>query len=372
MKGTVEPGGAERLPVLPLRDVVFFPHVVMPLVVGRPASLAAVSAAAATAGRLVLVLQKDSEIQEPAAADLYRVGVVARITQFAPLGNGSSRVLLEGLERVRVTRYISQSAHLSAVVGPPRVGPPEETPEIQALARSVLASFEEYVGLQRRIPTEVVPMIQGADGLERQAYGIAAHLAVRQETRQELLEADPHEPLLRRLGEILSAENELLRLERKIDEDVRGSLFQNQREFYLQEQLKAIHRELGNEDDDLADLEAAAEKRSLPDAVRTRLLREIRKLRRTSPLHPEHTVSRNFVDWILALPWTERTDDVLDVNHARRVLDEDHYGLEEVKDRLLDHIGALALAGKLDGPILCLVGPPGVGKTSLGRSIARA
>jgi ATP-dependent Lon protease len=213
-KSIAEPGGAERLPVLPLRDVVFFPHVVMPLVVGRPASLAAVSAAAATGGRLVLVSQKDGEMQEPAAAHLYRIGVVARITQLAPLGNGSSRVLLEGIERVRITRYVSQSAHLSAVVAPAMPSPPPETPGIEALARSVLAAFEEYVGLQRRIPSEVVPMIQGADGIERQAYGIAAHLAVRQETRQELLELDPHEPLLRRLGEILSAENELLRLER--------------------------------------------------------------------------------------------------------------------------------------------------------------
>ena len=171
---------------------------------------------------------------------------------------------------------------------------------------------------------------------------------------------------------MINGENELLRLERKIDEDVRGSLFQNQREFYLQEQLKAIHRELGHDDDDLSELEAQVEKKGLPETVKARVLREVRKLRRTSPLHPEHTVSRNFVDWILALPWTERTDDVLDVAHARRILDEDHYGLEEVKDRLLDHIGALALAGRLDGPILCLVGPPGVGKTSLGRSIARA
>src|SRR5213596_3657127 len=201
---------------------------------------------------------------------------------------------------------------------------------------------------------------------------MAAHLAVRQEARQRLLEAEPPEPLLRLLSEVISSENELLRLERKIDEDVRCSLFQNQREFYLQEQLKAIHRELGQEDDDLAELEALVDKKGLPEPVKTRVLREIRKLKKTSPLHPEHTVSRNFVDWILALPWTERNDDVLDVGHARRILDEDHYGLEEVKDRLLDHIGALALAGKLEGPILCLVGPPGVGKTSLGRSIARA
>jgi ATP-dependent Lon protease len=367
-----EPGG-ERLPVLPLRDVVFFPYVVMPLVVGRPASLAAVSSAASGDGRLVLVSQRDNEIQEPAAAHLYRVGVVARITQLAPLGNGSSRVLLEGLYRVRVTRYVSQSSHLKAVVSAATQPPTaQETPELHALARSVIASFEEYVSLQRRIPGEIVSIVQGAEGIDRQAYGMAAHLAVRQETRQKLLEAEPPEALLRLLGEVLSAENELLRLERKIDEDVRGSLFQNQREFYLQEQLKAIHRELGHEDDDLAELEALVEKKGLPEQVKTRVLREIRKLKKTSPLHPEHTVSRNFVDWILALPWIERTDDVLDVGHARRVLDEDHYGLEEVKDRLLDHIGALALAGKLEGPILCLVGPPGVGKTSLGRSIARA
>ena len=344
----------------------------MPLIVGRAASLAAISSAAEGDGRLVLVSQRDAEVQEPVASQLYRVGVVARISQLAPVGNGASRVLLEGLYRVRVTRYVSQAAHLSAVVSPAPVDATLEGTELEALARSVIAAFEEYVALQRRIPPEVVSLIQGAEGVERQAFGMAAHLAVRQETRQRLLEAEPAENLLRMLSETITAENELLRLERKIDEDVRGSLFQNQREFYLQEQLKAIHRELGNEDDDLADLEAQVEKRGLPESVHARVTREIRKLRRTSPLHPEHTVSRNFVDWVLALPWTERTDDVLDVAHARRVLDEDHYGLEEVKDRLLDHIGALALAGKLEGPILCLVGPPGVGKTSLGRSIARA
>jgi ATP-dependent Lon protease len=373
-KSSLEPGGAplERLPVLPLRDVVFFPYVVMPLVVGRPGSLAAVNAASAGDGRLFLVAQKDNDVQEPASADLYRVGVVARIAQLTPLGNGSTRVLLEGLSRARVARYGQRAGHLHAVLGTHAAAPVAETPELHALARSVITSFEEYVALHRRIPGEVVTLIQGAEGLDRQAYGIAAHLAVRPETRQQLLEAEPPEGLLRQLGEVISGEIELLRLEKKIDDDVRGSLFQNQREFYLQEQLKAIHRELGQEDDDLLELEAQVEKKGLPEAVKARVVRELRKLKRTSPLHPEHTVSRNFVDWVLALPWTERTDDVLDVAHARRVLDEDHYGLEEVKDRLLDHIGALALAGKLEGPILCLVGPPGVGKTSLGRSIARA
>jgi ATP-dependent Lon protease len=371
-EGSSPETGGLRLPVLPLRDVVFFPHVVMPLVVGRAASLAAVNAASAGDGRLLLVSQRDSDIEEPSAGQLFRVGVVARINQLTPLGNGSTKVLLEGLHRGKVTRYVSQSSHLSAVVADREQESPATSADTQALARSVITTFEEYVALQRRIPPEVVAVVQAADGIERQAYGMAAHLAVKQETRQRLLEADTIEPLLRALSDVLSAENELLRLERKIDEDVRGSLFQNQREFYLQEQLKVIHRELGHDDDDLAELDAQVEAKGLPDSVKARVQREIRKLRRTSPLHPEHTVSRNFVDWILALPWTTRSDDILDVAHARRVLDEDHYGLEDVKDRLLDHIGALALAGKLEGPILCLVGPPGVGKTSLGRSIARA
>ncbi|MGH7637083.1 MAG: LON peptidase substrate-binding domain-containing protein, partial [Gemmatimonadaceae bacterium] len=272
-------GAGERLPVLPLRDVVFFPYVVMPLVVGRPASLAAVSSAAASDGRLLLVSQKDSDVQEPAAQHLHRVGVIARIAQLAPLGNGASRVLLEGIQRVRITRYIGGGTHLSAVSAPAGVVDSPDTPELQALARTVLGAFEEYVALQRRIPAEVVTMVQGADGLDRQAYGIAAHLAVRPETRQRLLEANPHEPLFRQLGEVLQGECELLRLERKIDEDVRGSLFQNQREFYLQEQLKAIHRELGQEDND--DLDGLAEQiaaKGFPEAARLRAERELRKL----------------------------------------------------------------------------------------------
>ena len=219
----------------------------------------------------------------------------------------------------------------------------------------------------------MIALVQGANSIGRQAYGIAAHLAVRVETRQTLLEAPTTVALFEALGQVLASETELLRLERKLDEEVRGSLFQNQREFYLQEQLKAIHRELGQDDgDDGPDLERQIEARRMPEPVKTRAMREVRKLRRMSPLSPESTVARNFVDWMIALPWTERTDDVLDIAHARRVLDEDHYGLEEVKDRILDYIGVLSLVERMEGPILCLVGPPGVGKTSLGRSIARA
>jgi ATP-dependent Lon protease len=363
----------ERLPVLPLRDVVVFPHVVIPLLVGRPASLAAVEAAVSSDRLILLVAQRVADVQDPAAADLYRIGVVARVLQVNRLPSGTTKVLVEGVARARVTRYAPTGDALRAIV---TAAPIEALPadsEEQVRARQVIALFEEYVGMHRRIPNEVVSLVQGVETPARQAYVVAAHLGVRHELRQALLEADALTDLLSMLAELLAGELDLLRLERKIDDDVRGSLFQNQREFYLQEQLRAIHRELGEDDgDDFDELERQLEAKKLPELVSARAKRELRRLRRMSPLSPEATVARGFLEWIQLLPWTERTDDVLDVEHARRVLDEDHYGLEEVKDRILDFIAVLALVRKLDGPILCLVGPPGVGKTSLGRSVARA
>ncbi|MEO8194302.1 MAG: endopeptidase La [Gemmatimonadales bacterium] len=362
-----------RIPVLPLRDVVIFPYVVIPLLVGRQPSLAAIDAAVETDKLILLVAQKEGETQEPGAADLHRVGVLGRVLQVARLPNGSTRVLVEGFARARVTRYVSGGPYMRAVTSPiewSEKGPDTET---RALANRVMSLFEEYVALHRRIPPEVVGLIQSTESEERQAWGVAAHMAIKFESRQKLLESRSLTDLLESLSRTLGSESELLRLERKIDDDVRGALFQNQREFYLQEQLRAIHKELGEDDgDDFADLEALVTKKALPEQVKTRVFRELRKLRRMSPMSPEFTVSRNFVDWIVALPWEERTDEVLDVAHARRILDEDHYGLEEVKERILDFIAVLALVGRIEGQILCLVGPPGVGKTSLGRSIARA
>ena len=364
---------ADRLPVLPLRDVVVFPYVVMPLLVGRTASLAALEAASGTDSIVLLVAQRDPETQDPAAADLYRVGVVARVRQLSRLGTGTVKVLVEGLARARVSRYVAGTGCLRAVIEPMAPLSLDGEGDAEAHLRRALSLFEEYVAVHRRLPPELVTLIQGSDSPARQTFGIAAHLGTRLERRQGLLESATFPALLRTLGETLTSEIDLLKLERKIDDDVRGSLFQNQREFYLQEQLKAIHRELGGEDGDETDeLGATLEAKGLPEPVLTRARRELKRLRRLSAMSPESGVARTYLDWIAALPWTERTDDVLDVPHARQVLDEDHYGLDDVKERVLDYIGVLALVARLDGPILCLVGAPGVGKTSLGRSIARA
>ena len=366
-----------RLPVLPLRDVVIFPYVVMPLLVGREMSLAAVDAAAGTEERYVfLVAQRRADVQEPDSGDLFRVGVVGRIHQAMRLPNGTTKVLLEGIARARVTRYAESTGVLKATVEPlPFTEAEGEAAgaEESVASRRSLALFEEYVSLHRRLPDEVAELVHAATTMERRACAIAAHLVVRHDVRQRLLEAPTLAELFAALADLLVAELEIVKLERKIDEDVRGSLFQNQREFYLQEQLKAISKELGSDEgDDIGDLERQLGERRLPPAVDARVRRELRRLRRMSPLSPEASVARGFADWVLALPWTERSDDVLDVAHARAALDEDHYGLEEVKERILDHIAVLSLVGRLDGQVLCLVGPPGVGKTSLGRSIARA
>ena len=367
-----DPGLPDRLPVLPLRDVVIFPYVVMPLLVGRHQSLAAVDAAMAADKFILLVAQKNADVQDPAPSDLFRTGTVARVLQMVRQPNGTTRVLMEGMGRARVTRYSSSGGYVRAALKWTPLPDTDAPAGADAGTRRAASLFEEYGALHRRVPPELVALVQAAPTAERQCYAIAAHLAVRLEVRQAILEAETLPDLAQALTEVLTAEIDLLGLEKKIEEDVRGSLFQNQREFYLQEQLKAIHRELGQDEDDFDELETQLKAKALPEVVAIRAMRELRKLKRMSPLSPEATVARNFLDWIAALPWHERTDDLLDVAHAAAVLDEDHYGLKEVKDRILDYIAVLSLVRRLEGPILCLVGPPGVGKTSLGRSIARA
>jgi ATP-dependent Lon protease len=344
----------------------------MPLLIGRAGSLAALEQAGDD-GYLLVVAQRDPETPDPVAADLHRIGTVVRVRQRTPIGNGTTRVLLEGVARARVTRFGTRSGAIRAHIEAHPLEPGVTPSALEALGRRMATLFDEYVGLHRRWPAEVAALAQTEGSIERRACAVAAHLAVRHDVRQELLEAGSLPGFLSRLIELLRAELELLGLERKLEEDVRGAVVRNQREFFLNEQLKAIHRELGQDDgDDVSDLEAQITKKQLPDAVRERALRELRKLRRMQPASPEGAVVRNFLDWIVALPWRERTDDVLDLPRARAILDEEHHGLDEIKERILDYLAALTLAGKLTGPLLCLVGPPGTGKTSLGRAIARA
>lgn len=358
----------------------------MPLLIGRDASLAAVAAAVDGARDLLLVTQRSADVNAPAPADLYRIGVRARLQQATRISNGTTRILVDALERVKVTRFTGgkSPARGSALIEA-RVEPFPFTPEprrrdraaahdvTHARIRHALTLFEEYTGMQRRLPPEVVGLLQGLDDEARIAFGIAAHLQVPLEQRQALLAAPTLGDLATQLVNLLGAELELLKLERKIDEQVRGSLFQNQRDFFLQEQLRVIHKELGQEDgDEFEEMGRQIAARSLPEPVAARAQRELRRLRRSAPTSPDAAVSRGWLDWVLALPWTARTDDTIDLQQARTSLEADHYGLDEVKERILDHIAVLGRVGKLPGPILCLVGPPGVGKTSLGRSIAHA
>ncbi len=351
----------------------------MPLLIGREGSLAAVAAATTDSQELLLVTQRDADQHAPASGDLYRVGVLARLQQVTRLAGGTTKILVEAVSRVRVQRYTTSrtSALLEARVIPmplrPNGGKAAARDGTHATLRHALTMFEEYASLQRRLPPEVVGLLQGLDDEQRIAFGISAHLQISIEQRQRLLEAPALGDLASQLVTLLGSELELLKLEKKLDEQVRGSLFQNQREFYLQEQLRAIHKELGQEDgDEFEELAKQVAERGLPEAVATRAHRELRKLKRSSPMSPDATVTRGWLDWALALPWNVRSDDTIDLDHARSVLEADHYGLDEVKERILDYIAVLGRVGHLPGPILCLVGPPGVGKTSLGKSIAHA
>ena len=351
----------------------------MPLLIGRAGSLAAVAAATDGTQELLLVTQRDADVQTPASSDLHRVGVRARLQQVTRLAGGTTKILVEAVSRVRVQRYTASRGGtlLEARVTPwplaLKAAPAAAPDGDSATLRHALSLFDEYANLHRRLPPEIVGLLQSLDDDQRIAYGIAAHLQLPIDQRQRLLEASTLPELATRLVDALGRELELLALEKKLDEQVRGSLFQNQREFYLQEQLRAIHKELGQEDgDELETLAKQITERGLPPAVATRAHREVRKLKRSSPMSPDASVTRGWIEWVLALPWTARSDDTVDLEHARTVLEGDHYGLEEVKERILDYIAVLGRVGQLPGPILCLVGPPGVGKTSLGKSIAHA
>ncbi|MED5198605.1 MAG: LON peptidase substrate-binding domain-containing protein, partial [Gemmatimonadota bacterium] len=367
----------DQLPVVALRDLVYFPYMVLPLLIGRPPSLAALEAAEKGAGYILLLAQKNVQVEDPSKDDLHRVGVVAKALQVSRLPDGNARVVLEGIGRCRVRRFLKSEGGFAASIEPfvaeERAAEQQEPKEDEALARGVLRLFHEYVQLSDRVPDDVLSSVSLESDRVRSAHLVSGHLLVFPSEKQELLESSDLAHYYGLLREILVRELEILRIEEKLDAQIRMQLDSDQRQSYLQEQLKAIHHELGTDPgDEWSDLAAAVVSASLPPHARERAERELNRLEKLNTVAPEAAVIRTYLDWILSLPWTERRKDNLRVEHASAALDEAHYGLDEVKDRILDHIAVLSLVGELKGPILCLAGAPGVGKTSLGRSISTA
>jgi ATP-dependent Lon protease len=364
----------EHLALLPLRDVVLYPYVTSSLLVGRAASVSAVEEAVSGDRIVFVTAQKRPDITEPGPDDLYRVGTVVRIVQLFRHPDGTLRVLVEGLGRARVRKFDWTEDHMTVEIEPVNERAPSGK-EVEALARSMLNSFNDYVRLSRRIPDEVLLTINNASDPIKLSYLVAANLQVRVGTKQQVLAAVELEPRLNLLAKILASELEIVKLERKIEGEVRSQVHRNQKEFYLNEQLKAIRKELGHQNEfsgELEELQEQVKRAKMPRHVHERATRELDRMSKMSFMSPEATVVRNYVDWLVALPWSRRSKDNLNMESVERILDEDHYGLRKVKDRVLEYLAVLKLSGKIKGPILCFVGPPGVGKTSLGRSIARA
>ncbi|KKM08998.1 DNA-binding protein [Clostridiales bacterium PH28_bin88] len=375
MKDTnrAEPNGRE-LPLLPLRGVLVFPYMVIHLDVGRERSVNAIDEAMISNRRIFLAMQREAQTDEPEEADIYRTGTVAEIKQLLKLPGGTIRVLVEGLRRGTIERYVAHDPFMRVLVEeePDQV---EKTTEIEALMRSLVDEFEHYVKVSKKIPPETVVSVVTLEEPGRLADVIASHLSLKLTDRQAVLEAIDVKDRLELLCRILAQEMEILELERKINMRVRKQMEKTQKEYYLREQLKAIQKELGEKDERLAETEELRqkiEKAKMPKEVKEKALKEVERLEKMPPMVAEATVVRNYLDWLLVLPWNKQTKDRLDINVAEQVLEEDHYGLKEVKDRILEYLAIRQLAKKMKGPILCFVGPPGVGKTSLAKSIARA
>jgi ATP-dependent Lon protease len=365
---------SERLPLLPLREVVVFPYMTIPLLVGRLPSINAIEKAVARDRVLFVTAQTRGDVADPQHDELFKVGTIVRVLQLFRLPDGSMRVLVEGLARASVKRF-QWSTDFYMVTVEPLADELVPGPEVEALQRNALQMFQDYVHLNRRIPDEVLATTAAIADPAQLALTIASHLLVKVPVKQRLLEAAGTEARLRLLAETLAGELEIVRLERKIEGQVRSQVHKNQKEFYLNEQLKAIRKELGHQNEfasEIDELGAAIRKAKMPREVRTRALKELERLSRMSFMSPEATVVRGYIDWLAGLPWRTVTKDNLDIANVEHVLDEDHYGLKKVKERIVEYLSVLKLTGKNKAPILCFVGPPGVGKTSLGKSIARA
>ncbi|WP_367381527.1 endopeptidase La [Stenotrophomonas cyclobalanopsidis] len=363
------------LPVLPLRDVVVFPHMVIPLFVGRDKSMHALEQAMEADKRILLLAQKSAETDDPQAADLYQVGTLAQVLQLLKLPDGTIKVLVEGLSRVQITHVDERDGSLHGQAVEIDAADPREPREIEAIARSLMSLFEQYVKTNRKLPPELLQTLAGIDEPARLADTIAAHISVRLADKQRLLETLAVGERLEMLVGLVDGEIDVQQMEKRIRGRVKSQMEKSQREYYLNEQMKAIQKELGDLDDAPGELEELARKiaeAGMPKPVEAKARNELNKLKQMSPMSAEAAVVRNYLEWLLGVPWKKRTKVRKDLKVAQDTLDADHYGLDKVKDRILEYLAVQSRVKQMKGPILCLVGPPGVGKTSLGQSIAKA
>ena len=362
------------LPLLPLRDIVVFPNMVVPLFVGREKSIQALEQAMARDKEIVLCAQRKSKTNDPAADDIYTTGTLGEVIQMLRLPDGAVKVLVEGKRRVRLRRFTHTESFLQVEVD--ELAQPEERgAEVLALMEKVQAAFENYVKLSRRIPQEMIGSTETIDDPARLSDTLVAQLTLKLTDKQLILELESPSARLQKLLELMQAEIEILQVEKKIRTRVKKQMARSQKELYLNEQMQAIQKELGERDEfknEIQELEDKIRTKRMSREAQVKLRKELKKLKMMSPMSAEATVVRNYIDWVLSLPWEECTQDKLNIAEAETILDEDHYGLQKIKERIVEYLAVQALVKKLKGPILCLVGPPGVGKTSLAKSIARA
>ncbi|MBL1235374.1 MAG: endopeptidase La [Rhodobiaceae bacterium] len=374
--GTKKTISAGPLPVLPLRDIVVFPHMIVPLFVGREKSVRALEEVMQDDKQILLVAQKNASDDDPSADEIYELGTVGQVLQLLKLPDGTVKVLVEGIARARIESFTENTEFFEAIVEPV-VDDEPESDQIEALARTVIGQFEGYVKLNKKVAPEVIGSVSQIDEHAKLADTIASHLNIKISEKQELLEMHRTSERLERIYSLMEGEISVLQVEKKIRSRVKRQMEKTQREYYLNEQLKAIQKELGNDGgedgkDDIAELEERIEKTKLTKEAREKAISEVKKLKQMSPMSAEATVVRNYLDWMLSIPWKKRGRVKKDINAAEEILDAEHYGLEKVKERILEYLAVQQRTNKLKGPILCLVGPPGVGKTSLGKSIAKA
>jgi ATP-dependent Lon protease len=362
------------MPVLPLRDVVVYPHMVIPLFVGREKSILALDQAMRAGKQILLVAQKQADVDDPGPQDLYRLGTVATILQLLKLPDGTVKVLVEGVERAKLEKLIT-SQYFSAEITSLKDLEQYDEREMDVLSRSVISQFEQYVKLNRKVPPEILTSLAGIEQPGRLADTVAAHMSLKLDAKQKVLEIQDVRKRLEHILALIEGEMDVLQIEKRIRGRVKQQMEKSQREYYLNEQMKAIQKELGEIEDapnELAELEQRIQKAGMPKEARDKATAELNKLKLMSPMSAEATVVRNYVDWLVKCPWKKKTKVHHDIALAEKVLDEDHYGLDKVKERIVEYLAVQQRVKVLKGPILCLVGPPGVGKTSLGQSIARS